>query len=151
MGAGHEQVGRELSRRLAGFGVASRLVDVGELLPPGWGRGLTGFYKFMACRAQWLYEATSRLQMSSAPGSTPVVFPLDVLAERRLSALVGRERPALLVSTFHLCSQVAGRMRAAGKLEVPVATLVLDFYVHGMWVHGGVDAHLLLHSTGIEL
>ena len=40
-------------------------------------------------------------------------------------------------------------MRAAGKLEVPVATLVLDFYVHSMWVHGGVDAHLLLHPSQV--
>ena len=48
MGAGHQQVGRELARRLAGFGVAAKLVDMGDLLPPGWGRALTGFYKFMA-------------------------------------------------------------------------------------------------------
>ena len=147
MGAGHEGVGRELARRLAGFGVATQLVEIGELLPAGWGRGLTGFYKFMACRAQWLYEATFRLQMSTPAGSSPVLFPLDVVAERRLASLVEREKPALIVSTFHLSSQVAGRMRLAGRLEVPVASFVLDFHVHGMWVHQGVDAHLLLHGS----
>lgn len=145
MGAGHQQVGRELARRLAGFGVAAKLVDMGDLLPPGWGRALTGFYKFMAYRAQGLYEATFRLQMSTKPGSLPVVFPLDVLSERRLSGMVERERPSLVVSTFHLSSQVAGGMREAGKLDVPLASMVLDFFVHGMWVHPGVDAHLLVH------
>jgi UDP-N-acetylglucosamine:LPS N-acetylglucosamine transferase len=147
MGAGHRRVGSELVRRLAQFGVEAREVDIGELLPRGWGKGLTGLYKFMACRAQWLYEATFRVQMRSPPGSAPVLYPLDRLAERRLGALVTRERPALLLSTFHLSSQVAGRMRAAGRLAVPVASLVLDFYVHGMWVHRGVDAHLLLHRS----
>jgi len=149
MGAGHAQVGRELARRLASRRVRTRLVDLGELLPAGWGQGLTGLYKFMACRAQWLYEATFRLQMRTAPGSSPLLFPLDVLAERRLAALVERERPALLVSTFHLSSQFAGRMRLSGQLEVPVASLVLDFFVHGMWVHPGVDAHLLLHRSQV--
>lgn len=149
MGAGHRQVGCELARRLAYRGVDTREVDIDELLPRGWGRGLTGLYKFMACRAQWLYEATFRLQMRSRPGSTPLLFPLDTLAERRLSALVGREQPALLVSTFHLSSQVAGRMRRAGRLGVPVASLVLDFFVHGMWVHPGVDAHLLLDNSQV--
>jgi len=149
MGAGHRKVGCELARRLARHGVATKSVEIDALLPPGWGRGLTGLYKFMACRAQWLYEATFSLQMRSRPGSTPVLFPLDVLAERRLARLVSRERPALIVSTFHLSSQVAGRMRQAGTLGVPVATFVLDFYVHGMWVHGGVDAHLLLHRSQV--
>ena len=147
MGAGHERVGRELGRRLAGFGVATKLVEMGELLPAGWGRGLTGFYRFMACRAQWLYEATFRLQMSTPPGSSPVLFPVDVAAERRLASLVAREKPALIVCTFHLSSQVAGRMRKAGRLGAPVASFVLDFHVHGMWVHPGVDAHLLLHRS----
>lgn len=150
MGAGHEQVGRELARRLAGFGVAAKQVDLGQLLPPGWGRALTGFYKFMAYRAQGLYEATFRLQMSTPPGSVPVVFPLDLLAERRLRGLVERERPSLIVSTFHLSSQVAGRMREAGKLDVPVVSMVLDFFVHGMWVHPGVDAHVLLHRAQVH-
>ncbi len=149
MGAGHLRVGCELARRLAGYGVGTRLVDVSELLPRGWGRGLTGLYKFMARRAQWLYEATFRLQMRTPPGSTPMLFPLDALAERGLAALVERERPALVLSTFHLSSQVAGRMRSSGALDVPVASLVLDFFVHGMWVHGGVDAHLLLHRSQV--
>jgi len=149
MGAGHLQVGRELARRLAAHGVRTRLVDIGELLPRGWGRSLTGLYKFMACRAQWLYELTFSAQMRTPPGSTPFLFPLDALAQRRLAALVERERPALVLSTFHLSSQVAGRMRSSGLLEVPVASLVLDFFVHGMWVHGGVDAHLLLHSSQV--
>lgn len=150
MGAGHLRVGCELARRLAGYGVRTRLVDLGELLPSGWGRGLTGFYKFMACHAQWLYETTFRVQMRTPPGSTPLLFPLDVLAERRLGALVEREHPALVLSTFHLSSQVAGRMRKSGMLSVPVVSLVLDFFVHGMWVHPGVDAHLLLHPSQVH-
>lgn len=147
MGAGHDQVGRELGARLDRRGVAAKLVDTSELLPPGWGSGLTGLYKFMACRAQWLYELTFRAQMSSRADTSASLLPLAWPASRRLARLVERDKPRLLLSTFHLCSQVAGRMRASGELEVPVASYVLDFFVHGMWSHSAVDAHLLLHPA----
>ncbi|MGH9106317.1 MAG: MGDG synthase family glycosyltransferase, partial [Acidimicrobiales bacterium] len=149
MGAGHDRVGRELASRLDRYGVATKIVDTAELLPRGWGAGLTALYKFMACRAQWLYEITFRLEMCPQSGSRPRVLPLSLPAERRLSALVERERPALVLSTFHLCSQIAGRMREQGALDVPVVSYVLDFFVHGMWAHGGVDAHLLLHRSQV--
>ena len=38
-------------------------------------------------------------------------------------------------------------MRAEGELQVPVVSFVLDFFVHGMWAHRGVDAHLLVHES----
>ena len=148
MGAGHDQVGRELSSRLSGQGVGTELVDVGRLLPVGFGRGLTGLYKFMAVRAPWLYGLTFQLAMRPGQGQAAAPSaPLAVLARRRLRHLVAAEQPALIVSTFRLCSQVAGRMRAEGELQVPVVSFVLDFFVHGMWAHPGVDAHLLVHQS----
>lgn len=147
MGAGHHQVGRELASRLSAYNVQTKTVDVSELLPAGWGRGLTGFYKFMACRAQGLYDLVFRLSMCPRQDGGATLLPLSIPAERRLSGLVAREKPALVLSNFHLCSQVAGRMRGEGRLNVPVVSMVLDFFVHGMWVHPGVDAHLLLHPV----
>lgn len=148
MGAGHHRVGTELAARLDGYGISTTLVDNSELLPAGWGQVLTSSYKFMACRAQPLYEVIFRLQMRSRKeGAT--LFPLSGPAERRLSSLVKDRRPALILSTFHLCSQIAGRMRAAGNLGVPVVSYVLDFFVHGMWAHPGVDANLLLHGSQV--
>lgn len=146
MGAGHHRVGTELASRLKARGVSARLVDVSDLLPPGLGRSLTSFYKFMAHRAQPLYEVLFRLQMYP-PREDSTLFPLSMPMERRIASLVENTRPALLLSTFHLCSQVAGRMRAAGRLGVPVVSYVLDFFVHGMWVHPGVDSNLLLHGS----
>jgi UDP-N-acetylglucosamine:LPS N-acetylglucosamine transferase len=145
MGAGHEQVGRELVRRLDSRGVDGELLDIAELLPRGVGAAMTQSYRFMACRAQWLYEFTYRASMCPQVGSRPNVAPLALPAGRRFLAFAERERPSLVVSTFHLASQVLGRLRARGELRVPVVSLLLDFFVHGMWVSEGVDAHLLLH------
>lgn len=144
MGAGHDQVGRELCRRLERTGARSELVDLSEVLPAGWGRGLTASYKFMATRAPWLYEFTFRHQMCPKSGR-PTVGPVRWPAQYQLQRLLSRHRPSLVLSTFHLCSQVAGHMRASGRLDIPVVSLVVDFFVHPMWVHPAVDAHLLLH------
>ncbi|HET9059929.1 MAG TPA: hypothetical protein VFN61_08410, partial [Acidimicrobiales bacterium] len=147
MGAGHDTVGRELANRLDVYGVRSELVDAAELLPRGWGVALTQLYKFMATRAQWLYGLTFRAQMDRhrdrRGGRAPSIGPLRPAAWKRLGVLVRDRRPALVVSTFHLCSQIAGDMRRRGALEVPVVSVVLDFYVHAMWANPGVDAHLL--------
>jgi UDP-N-acetylglucosamine:LPS N-acetylglucosamine transferase len=148
MGAGHRQVSTELAARLGRRGVSTMVVDVSELLPAGWGHALTSSYKFMAYRAQPLYEMIFRLQMCSRRHEA-TLWPLSGPAERRLSGLVERHRPALVLSTFHLCSQIAGRMRAAGALGVPVVSYVLDFFVHGMWAHPGADANLLLHRSQV--
>lgn len=147
MGAGHDQVGNELVRRLDCHGVDAAVVDTGELLPAGWGKAMTASYRFMACRAQWLYELTYRASMCPRPGATPTVAPLSIPASRRLVALVERENPSLVLSTFHLSSQIAGRARSDGRLQVPVVSFLLDFFVHGMWANPGVDAHLLLHRS----
>lgn len=149
MGAGHDQVGRELANRLDVYGVRAELVDAGELLPPGWGTALTGLYKFMASRAQWLYELTFQLQMRPYRPEGASVGPMNAAGRKRLAALVRDRRPAIVLSTFHLCSQIAGDMRMRHLLPTPVVSLVLDFYVHGMWAHPGVDAHMLLHDVQV--
>ena len=85
MGAGHDQVGRELSSRLSRQGVGTELVDVGRLLPVGFGRGLTGLYKFMAVRAPWLYGLTFQLAMRPQQDQPAAASaPLAVLARHRL-------------------------------------------------------------------
>jgi UDP-N-acetylglucosamine:LPS N-acetylglucosamine transferase len=145
MGAGHEQVAHELVRRLDCYGVDGRLLDIAELLPRGLGRAMTESYRFMACRAQWLYELTYRASMCPRVGSKPNVAPIAAPAGRRFLAFAEREKPSLVLSTFHLASQVLGRLRARGELGVPVVSFLLDFFVHGMWVSEGADAHLLLH------
>lgn len=152
MGAGHDRVGTELAKRLRAHGVRAELVDAGELLPRGWGWALTRGYKFMATRAQWSYELIFRAHMDPhrpRAGEPAKLGPLGPAAYKRFEALVRDRRPSLVVSTFHLCSQIAGEMRLRGRLRSPVVSLVLDFHVHRMWAHPGVDAHLLLHDVQV--
>jgi UDP-N-acetylglucosamine:LPS N-acetylglucosamine transferase len=149
MGAGHDQVSAELARRLRHRGMVVEAVNVWSLLPPGLGWTITAFYKLAILRAPWLYSLIYRVWFSPR-GSGASVSPVVTLAGRRLSRQLEAFPPQLVVSTFHLCSQIAGWMRRTGRLEAPVASVVVDFAAHRLWVDSGVDAHLCLHQVQAE-
>lgn len=140
MGAGHDRVAHELAARLAVSGVECEVVDLLELLPLGLGRALRRSYAWTVRHAPALYGATYRIFFTS-PGAS-VTAPLPALAAERLEELAARRAPAALVSTFHLGAQVAGHLRAQGRLTAVSHVLVTDFAVHRLWLHAGNDAYL---------
>jgi UDP-N-acetylglucosamine:LPS N-acetylglucosamine transferase len=42
---------------------------------------------------------------------------------------------------------VLGRLRANGRLQVPVVTYLTDYSVHRLWVAAGVDGHTAVHEV----
>jgi UDP-N-acetylglucosamine:LPS N-acetylglucosamine transferase len=140
MGAGHDRVAHELAARLSASRVDCEVLDVLELLPLRLGRALRHSYAWTVRHAPALYAATYRVFFTS-PGA-PATAPLTALAAARLEELAARRAPAALVSTFHLGAQIAGRLRADGRLPVPSHVMITDFAVHRLWLHGGNDTYL---------
>ncbi|HZT68008.1 MAG TPA: glycosyltransferase [Acidimicrobiales bacterium] len=145
MGAGHDQVAHELSDRLERRGFRAELVDLWDLMPLGLGRLMTGFYRLMIRRAPWLYSIIYRIWFRPSDRHRASVSPVTRLAQRRLAQRVAELHPAAVLSTFHVCSQLLGELRRRGRTPAPVASIVVDFAAHGLWVHPDVDAHLCLH------
>ncbi|MET8180858.1 galactosyldiacylglycerol synthase [Streptomyces sp. NPDC005336] len=150
MGAGHDAVARELVRRLEALDCGARRVDVLELLPAGIGPGLRSFYRTTIRHAPLVYAGIYRAFFRPGSGLRPGSAPLAALAEDRLLALVGRERPDVVVPVFHLAAQLTGRLRARGALTVPSAVVVTDFAVHRQWLHPGNDLHLCVTSEAAD-
>lgn len=144
MGAGHDAVAYEMSRRLVERGDQVEVLDILMLLPAGIGRGLRACYAQMVNRAPWLYEAVYQLFFTSRDGlrgeTGPVVTPLTNVLRRRWS----RDQPDGVISVFHLAAQACGRLREEGTLRAPSAVFVTDFAAHRQWVHPGNDLHLCL-------
>ncbi len=147
MGAGHDQVGAELSRRLSERGVESDLIDIWELLPYGIGRLITLFYKGVIRRLPWVYEIVYSIWLRPTERSGRRASPIIRLAGRRLDRWMKRHRPDAVVSTFHLCSQVLGDLRRRGRMPLATASVVVDFAAHGLWVDPDVDVHFCLHEA----
>lgn len=145
MGAGHDHVADELSRRLRQRGFDVETVDVWTMLPAGLGRAIAAFYKMMILHAPWLYRAIYWTWFRPRGKAATTVSPLVYLAGRRLGRRLAARPPRLVVCTFHVGAQVAGWLRRTGRLDAPVASMVVDFAAHRLWVAEGVDAHLCLH------
>lgn len=150
MGAGHDQVAVELRRRLGLRGIESEIVDIWELLPFGIGRLITSFYKGVIRRTPWIYEIVYAIWLRPSESSSRRASPIIRLGGRRLERWMKRNRPAVAVSTFHLCSQVLGDRRRRGRMPIPTASIVVDFAAHGLWVDPDVDVHFCLHDAQAE-
>lgn len=147
MGAGHDTVAAELARRAAARGGRAEVVDVLRLLPYGLGTGLRRGYQASVRHLPWVYAGIYGAFLREGRGPRPSGVPLARLAGDRLTDLVDRLRPDVVVSVFHLAAQLTGHLRARGALRVPSAVFLLDFAVHRQWLHPGNDRYLCLTDT----
>lgn len=139
MGAGHDQVAGELAARIRARGDQVLVVDVLDVLPAGVGRGIRRSYAEMLRTAPWLYEWVFWVFFSQHWFGQPSVYPLDALAARRLRRIIDRYRPGVVISTFHLAAQVAGRMRTRGQLMAASVVVITEPVAHALWLHPGTD------------
>lgn len=140
MGAGHDRVAHELAARMSGSGTRCQVIDVLDLLPLRFGHGLRRSYAWALGNAPSAYAMVYRIFFTSPRARA--IAPLTGVAASRLEDLVRLRDPAALVSTFHLGAQIAGHLRARGRLPVASHVLITDFAVHPLWLHPGNDAYL---------
>ena len=72
------------------------------------------------------------------------------LGGRSLLEVVARERPDVVVSTWPGTTEVLGRVRARGRLDVPLASAITDLASLRFWAHPAVDLHLVTHPESVE-
>ena len=147
-GAGHDHIAGELRRRLVAGGHDVVVVDFLDALPAGLGRALRWSYREMLDHQPGLYEWIYRLWFTPGRRVAPTVSPVTLPTAPALLQQVARCRPDVVVSTFHLASQVLGGLRESGALRRPAVTFVTDFAVHRLWCHRAVDLHLCLDPAG---
>ncbi len=150
MGAGHDAVAAELTRRLVSRGQHVDRMDVLELLPGGTGQTLVRSYHATLRRFPWAYQALYPVFFGTGRVPRPGSAPLASLASREFRTAVALRRPDAVVSTFHLAAQLTGRLRAKGVLNVPSSVVVTDFAVHRQWLHAGNDLYVCVTPSGAE-
>jgi UDP-N-acetylglucosamine:LPS N-acetylglucosamine transferase len=143
VGAGHDSAAKALADRFTARGFAVDRHDFLDLMPAG--RAVCGSYKRIITHAPALYQCIySRTERTARPG----------LVQRHL--LRGAEQAVLdaipadavaAVATYPLAAQVLGRLRASGRLSVPVVVTFTDFSVHPLWIAPGVDLYLAPHAV----
>jgi len=66
-----------------------------------------------------------------------------------LLRVIREHRPDVAVSTYPHTTEVLGRLRRSGRLDVPVCAAVTDLAALWYWATPGADVHLLTHPESI--
>ncbi len=75
---------------------------------------------------------------------------LYAFAARRVRSFLLARRPQLIVSTYPGSTEVLGRLRARGRLDVPVVSAITDLAALRYWSHPHVDLHLVTHPESVD-
>lgn len=147
MGAGHTMVARELARRVDRAGDEPEVVDLLAIAGAP-GARLRTTYRFLLEYAPWLYDSSMRVWAAWSSPFERLTARFAHTAELALATTVQRTAPDVVISTYNLASQALGRLKAGGRLGVPVATVVTDAGAHPYWISPHVELHVTpLHAT----
>jgi processive 1,2-diacylglycerol beta-glucosyltransferase len=66
-----------------------------------------------------------------------------------LLRLIARVDPDVIVCTYPNITEVLGRLRRSGRLDIPVCAAITDLAALDYWASEGVDVHLLTHPESV--
>jgi processive 1,2-diacylglycerol beta-glucosyltransferase len=142
MGSGHDEVARELTRRLAALGIPSSVIDILHCVPAALGQLIrTGYYS-TATFAPWLLDLSWRSTQSDSSGSSRL---LTAASRTRLLRLIGGSR--VVVSVHPFATQALGAMKASGGYAGQTVSYLTDPAPHDMWIHRDIDHHLTVTES----
>jgi len=97
-----------------------------------------------------IFDAEYALITHVAPVRRGASWLGEALSRRGLERLVAAHRPDVIVSTYPGSTEVLGRLRLRGLLDVPVVSAITDLAALRYWSHPGVDVHLITHPESEE-
>ena len=108
------------------------------------GAARTVFYRF-----QWVWDLG--FWLFTGPALTRVLSQrlLTRLGAPGLLRLIEARNPDVVVSVYPNATEVLGRLRRSGRLEVPVVAAITDLAAMRYWASPGVDVHLVTHPESI--
>ena len=75
---------------------------------------------------------------------------MHAFGSRGVLRLVRRVRPDVIVSVYPMTTEVLGKLRRTGRLEIPVVAAITDLAMMHYWAAPGIDLHLVIHPESIE-
>lgn len=106
-------------------------------------------FEVILTRLSWVYETQYWLAVRFAPTRWLASALLAALGARGMTSLVAIHRPDVIVSTYPGTTEVLGRLRQRGRIDVPVCAAITDLAALRYWAHPGVDLHLLTHPQSL--
>ena len=152
IGAGHDLPAEVLAAELQERSSDTQVVtaDSLEAAGPLVRRLVLGGSAFESSLGNFVYDVEYWLITRAAPIRRLTSWLGERLARRGLEALIVREQPDVLVSTYPGATEILGRLRDRGRLGVPLVSAITDLAALHYWAHPGVDLHLITHRESAD-
>jgi UDP-N-acetylglucosamine:LPS N-acetylglucosamine transferase len=101
-------------------------------------------------RVEWIWDAAFMFFAGFGPTRRLTQELLGLAGSRGLLRVVREVDPDIVVSTYPQTTEVLGRLRRRGALDIPVCSAITDLAALHYWAAEGVDVHLVTHPESIE-
>lgn len=154
VGEGHDLPARTLADQLREESPNSEIVTEDGLRAMGRGFVLlnqkAAEVVFFRLRLQWLWDATFWLCVDCAPTRRLTQAVVHACGSRGVLRLVRRVQPDVIVSVYPMTTEVLGKLRRTGRLDIPVVAAITDLAAMHYWAAPGIDLHLVIHPESID-
>ena len=96
--------------------------------------------------ARWLFDLQYWLISRFPPSRWLGGWLAMAVGARTMLRLIARERPDVVVSTYPASTELLGRLRTSGRVQVPCVSAITDLAALRWWAHPGIDLHLITHA-----
>lgn len=146
IGEGHDGPARTLSEALLQRGAHTHVVDTLATAGPLAQRLADAGTRYDSRVGNVAFDVAHRVIAASPTGQRVAGRALEALFARPLLRAVADVGPDVLVATYPGASEVLGRLRCRGQVQVPLVSAITDLASLRYWAHRGVDLHLLIHQ-----
>lgn len=102
------------------------------------------FYRF-----RWLWDLGYWFFARCAPTRRATQAAMTRLATPGILRLIEARSPDVIVSVYPNVTEVLGRLRAEGRIDVPVVAVITDLAAMHYWATPGADLHLITHPESV--
>lgn len=103
-------------------------------------------YNNMAKKAPWAWK---KVYFGSEKGAlSKISNGANALMAKKLSHLIKKVTPDIIISTHPFATQMTGRLKRKGKISPEIATILTDFEIHNQWLQESnyIDKYFVAHS-----
>jgi len=147
VGEGHDAPARALSAQLRREcpGVEVVVADVLAVMGRSVRTASESAMRLVVFRGAWLWDVSYAVFARFGPTRRLSQWALERAGSPGLLRLVEARRPDVVVSLYPQSTEVLGRLRARGRLQVPLCAGVTDISALWYWATPGADLHLVTH------
>src|SRR3954453_22549247 len=152
IGEGHDLPARVLAEgiRAAEPSAEVEIQDFLALIRPTARRIIMGGSQFHSEWRARVFDLEFRLLTEVRPAIWLGSRLMAALGGRATEAAIAQYRPDVIVSTYLGATELLGRLRARGRIGVPVVSAITDLAALRYWAHPAVDMHLITHPESAE-